>query len=119
VWERTTLESMTRGKRDFLQMYGLLRKHVRPESEIWKAEEEFFSRVWYQRHLFLMYKAKMGQDNTPPDILRGAKEAAKRARARYGNDIAKGVTDWEYGFMSGKLSTLRWVLGEEWDFLDT
>ena len=26
---------------------------------------------------------------------------------------------WEYGYISGKLATLRWVLGSEWDFLDT
>jgi hypothetical protein len=26
---------------------------------------------------------------------------------------------WKYGFISGKLSALRWVLGSEWDFLDT
>jgi hypothetical protein len=26
---------------------------------------------------------------------------------------------WQYGYISGKLATLRWVLGSEWDFLDT
>ena len=117
VWERTTLESLTRGKRDFLHMHDLLQKYVRPETEIWKAEEEFFNRVWYQRHLFLMHRARIGKDNTPPDIMRGAKEAAKRVREKYGDDVAKPLTEWEYGFISGKLSTLRWVLGEEWDFL--
>jgi hypothetical protein len=25
---------------------------------------------------------------------------------------------WQYGYISGKLSALRWVLGSEWDFLD-
>jgi hypothetical protein len=27
--------------------------------------------------------------------------------------------DFEQGMWNGKLSTLRWVLGSEWDFLDT
>jgi hypothetical protein len=30
-----------------------------------------------------------------------------------------GALAWEYGYISGKLATLRWVLGSEWDFLDT
>ena len=28
-------------------------------------------------------------------------------------------SDWEYGYQSGILAALRWVLGEEKDFLDT
>jgi len=28
-------------------------------------------------------------------------------------------SDFDWGMVNGKLSTLRWVLGSEWDFLDT
>jgi hypothetical protein len=28
-------------------------------------------------------------------------------------------SDWHWGFVSGKLLALRWVLGDEWDMLDT
>ena len=43
----------------------------------------------------------------------------KRAREKYGRNIGKYMDDWEWGFVNGKLSALRWVLGEDWDMLDT
>jgi hypothetical protein len=26
---------------------------------------------------------------------------------------------WEYGYANGRLAALRWVLGDDWDILDT
>jgi len=118
-WEHPTLESMTRGKRDFLQVYGLLRKYVRPESEIWKAEQEFFDRVWYYRHMNLMYRVKHEGEKINPDVLKLAKSAAKKVRKKYGPNVAKLLNDWDWGYLNGKFAAVRWVLGEEWDFLDT
>lgn len=33
--------------------------------------------------------------------------------------IESDYSDFEWGMINGKLSTLRWLLGDEWDFLDT
>ncbi len=46
-----------------------------------------------------------------------ALEAAERVKAERA-DI-RPVDDFELGKWNGKLSALRWVPGEEWDFLDT
>jgi hypothetical protein len=49
----------------------------------------------------------------------------ERIEAQYGHDelwkaIGPGHEEaWQYGYINGKLATLRWVLGSEWDFLDT
>jgi len=118
-WERPTLESMTRGMRDFLQMHGLLKSHLRPESEIWKAEQESFDRVWYYRHMILMEKFKRGEEKIEPGVLKLAKAAAKRKRKQYGRNISRYMDDWDWGYLNGKFAAIRWVLGEEWDFLDT
>ncbi len=45
------------------------------------------------------------------------REAEKRFGKKSLMDNMK--SDWDWGFVSGKLSALRWVLGDEWDMLDT
>jgi hypothetical protein len=61
----------------------------------------------------------------PGDIRAGMMTARERVEAEYGRDelwkaIGPGREEaWQYGYISGKLATLRWVLGSEWDFLDT
>ena len=53
------------------------------------------------------------------DVLRGALKAARRVERRYGKKNLGPWDDFEWGMINGKLSALRWVLGEEWDMLDT
>jgi hypothetical protein len=90
---------------------------MRSQSEIIAAEEEFFDKVWYERHLLLEHES--GRDRTPREIREGALRAAEEVRARRGEDNLGPYTDFEWGMVNGKLSALRWVLGDDWDFLDT
>jgi hypothetical protein len=46
-------------------------------------------------------------------------DAMREIEQRYGVDNVGPWDDWGWGFVHGKLSALRWVLGSEWDFLDT
>jgi hypothetical protein len=119
VWERTNLETMARGKRDLLMMHGVLKSYVRPESEIGKMEKEFFERVWYYRKLVMFENIKAGKEAITPRALSGCRAAMKRVREQYGRDVGRGMDDWDWGYVNGKFAALRWVLGYEWDCLDT
>jgi hypothetical protein len=92
---------------------------TRSLTDILAAEQEYFDKIWYGRSL--MRDTEDGQiDPQLSESLRQTIASAReRIEAKYGKDKLPPVTDWEWGFMHGKLSALRWVLGEEWDFLDT
>jgi hypothetical protein len=46
-------------------------------------------------------------------------EAADRVCKKYNIDFDEPVSDWKYGYWSGILAALRWVCGDDKDFLDT
>lgn len=104
-------------------------------SEIVEAIETLFDKVWYNRHQFLKEQINEGivkivdketfpikDHKTRPiqkDIWEGALKAAAKIEARYGSENLGPWDDFEWGMINGKLSALRWVLGDEWDMLDT
>jgi hypothetical protein len=53
------------------------------------------------------------------DVWKGALKAAARVERRYGKKNLGPWDDFEWGMINGKLSALRWVLGDDWDMLDT
>lgn len=96
--------------------------HEEPRTfgEILDAEQEYFDKVWYVRHLIHLEKQAAGQADPPPPNIDARTYAAARAiEERYGKDNVGPWDDWGWGFVNGKLSALRWVLGSDWDFLDT
>jgi predicted nucleic acid-binding protein len=88
--------------------------------EIQLAEQEFYDRVWYERSVRHTDDWEAGRRG-PRDTEEGYRislSAQERARARR-PDLCPAEDNFERGMWNGKLSTLRWVLGSEWDFLDT
>lgn len=105
-------------------------------SEILDSMDRLTTQVWYNRHKNLAWKIAKGkhkvvsreewetgklsgQTHTVADIWAGALKSAKKAERRLGEGNYGPRTDFEWGTINGKLSALRWVLGEEWDQLDT
>lgn len=98
--------------------------------EILDAMDELVDKVWYNRHHNLRYEIETGEVRIVPDddqeygnnvihesVLQGAIQSAERVEQKY--DDVGPWDDFEWGMINGKLSALRWVLGDEWDMLDT
>lgn len=76
---------------------------------------------WHHRSLQREYKLrKEGRDAAADSNAGNAQTARERVEEKYTEPGQLGpYTDFELGMLNGKLSALRWVLGAEWDFLDT
>jgi len=115
-------------------------QEVRSLSNILEATDRLTTQVWYNRHKNLEWairhgkrkivsreeweancqkKKGYGQTHTIDNVWEGALRAGKRAEQKLGKGNFGPWDDFEWGMLNGKLSALRWVLGEEWDMLDT
>jgi hypothetical protein len=106
-------------------------------SELLEAEHKLFRQVWYNRHWNLRTAIERGKhkivtqkvwDKAGPKRWRnmtidkvwaGALAAAKRTEEELGPDEIGPWDNFEWGMINGKLSGIRWALGNEWDMLDT
>ena len=105
-------------------------EETRSLQEILSAMDELVDKVWYNRHCNRAYHIERGDiaiisdgekwhgnDAIHESIWKGALEAAAKVAGKY--DDTGPWNDFEWGMLNGKLSALRWVLGDEWDMLDT
>jgi hypothetical protein len=104
-------------------------------TEIVDAIDLLFHQVWYNRHQIARQKIELGktkivEKETLPvknhsrrpiqrDVWEGALKAAAKVERKYGLENLGPWDDFEWGMINGTLSALRWVLGDEWDMLDT
>ena len=91
----------------------------RSMDEIADMANEFCEKVWFDRHLSLRYKVENSLETVDPEIWAGALKSAERVIQQYGEENLGPYSDFEWGMLNGKLSALRWVMGEDWDELYT
>lgn len=80
----------------------------RKTKEILEYLEEAESKVWYMR----------SRPCDIPEIEEGRLKAIKQVEKKF-PEVKDGFDDWECGYWNGILGSLRWVLKEDKDTLDT
>lgn len=105
-------------------------------SEMVDAMDVLAEQVWYNRHknlqLAVKHKkvkvvtqdewVKAGSNNSThivDSVWDGARRSAADTFKRLGKAKCGSHNDFEWGMINGKLSTIRWILGDDWDVLDT
>jgi hypothetical protein len=95
---------------------------VRPnDKDIEKAYEELREKVWWNRHQVWLEWIESGKEpmtEAQKPILEKAKKAARRIERKYGKGNLT-CNNFEWGLVCGRMSALGWVMGDEWDALDT
>jgi hypothetical protein len=108
---------------------------VRRLPEILESENIMSRQVWYNRHCSRAFAIEEGRIAVVPEseysrnpykssqildsIWQGALASAKKTEEEIGVENLGPWTDFEWGMLNGKLSAIRWILGDEWDMLDT
>lgn len=120
---------------DLMLEYEGWDQRPRSLSEVLEAIDELVTKVWYDRHMVLREKVMSGtikivdraestrqkssDEVIVRDIWEGALRSAKKVEQRFGRANLGPYSGFDWGMINGKLSALRWFLGEEWDELYT
>lgn len=129
------LRSVSRGHFTDVLLDHEFVEEPRSLTEILQAIDELTDRIWYDRHMQLQQRIEDGRTRlvdkhtdtrrgaygleVTRDVWRAAQTAARRKERQYGAGNLGPYTKFDWGMINGKLSALRWVLGDEWDMLDT
>jgi len=91
----------------------------RSDEEISAMLDELTDKIWYNRHMEAKELIEAGEEKVDAGIWKQALAKAKEVEDKYGVDNLGPYDDFEWGMLNGKLSALRWLIGFDWDMLDT
>lgn len=118
IWEKPQLLRLVEQNLDLAFKHDVGTSTLRRVSEILEVESALMDRLWYGRK-----PADEDVDlyDWPDDIKAGMLAAERRVEEQYGvEELAKDVeSDWAWGYLSGRISAIRWVLGDAWHNLDS
>lgn len=119
VQNTVSYDDFKKFKEEILTRLNLELQNPRTEDEIFGAIGELFDKIWFDRHQILNTQVESGEREEDAEIWKDAQKAAKKIESRYPKKELGPWDDFEWGMINGKLSALRWVMGDEWDMLDT
>lgn len=114
-----TYEDFEKFKSEIIDTFASTLDTPRSEEEIIAAMDRCWDQVWYNRHLNLKARIAGGITQIDPDVWKAALAAAQRVTEKMAAEDLPPYDDFDWVMINGKLSALRWVLGDDWDFLDT
>jgi len=89
---------------------------MREEQILSAAEEELGARLWYARSRSTMD----GDDQrSTPDIQQKRAETRLQIEAKYGVESLWPLDEYQWGYLEGRLSAVRWALGQDWGKIET
>lgn len=118
VWEKPQLLKLVERNLDIAFRHNVGTSTLRRVSEILEAESELTDRLWYGRK---PADEDLDLYDWPDEIKEGMLKAKREVELQYGiEELAKDVeSDWAWGYLSGRISAIRWVLGDHWGMLDS
>lgn len=95
---------------EFVEEDSYVRRDYRTEIEISEYLKEAWDKVWLMRSCCI-------SEREP--VYEASRSGMERILAAYDDIPEDGYDTWECGYWNGILGALRWVTGDEKDFLDT
>ncbi|WP_271982963.1 restriction endonuclease [Pseudoclavibacter terrae] len=119
VWEKPQLLRLVEKNLDLAFKHDVGTSTLRRVTEILAAESELMDRLWYGRKPSDEDVAT--REDLSDELKAGLLASKRRMEEQYGvEELAKDVSsDWTWGYLSGRISAVRWVLGDDWHNLDS
>lgn len=118
TWEKPQLLKLVSNHLDVAFKHDVGTSELRRVSDILKLEDEMHLRLWYGRK---PHDDDVDNYDWSEDLKAGMIAAKRRVEEQYGIDKLEAdvSSDWNWGYLSGHVSALRWVLGDDLDMTDS